>query len=84
MLNEGYLNKIKNKLYICLCEREANKDWQKNLDSIIIEFMGFPDEQKTINYYIIMYKLNACRYLSFEYFRKTIFDVMNLLGRGEQ
>ena len=80
-MREGYYNKLKNRLFGCLCEREAEREWEANLDSILVELMGMSEEQKTINFYIIYYKLSSCRYLSFKYFRKTIFEVMNLLGR---
>ena len=78
---EAYYAKLKNRLFGCLCEREAGREWEKNLDSILIELYGIPDDQRTINYYRVFYKLSACRFLNFETFLKTIFDVMNLLGR---
>ena len=34
---EGYTNKLKNKLFGLLCEFEKNREWEKFLDSIIIE-----------------------------------------------
>lgn len=78
---EGYSNKLKNRLFGLLCEREKNRDWEKFLDSILIELMGYPEEEKTINYYSIFYKLSSLRFLSYEYFRTTIFDCMSLIGR---
>jgi hypothetical protein len=33
-----------------------------------------------INYWALIGKLSALRYLSYEYFRKTIFECMNLIG----
>lgn len=80
-IQEAYDNKLKNKLFGLLCEREKNRDWEKFLDSIIIELMGYSDEQKTINYYILMSKLSALRYLRYDYFRTVIFDCMNLVGK---
>lgn len=82
-MKEGYNNKLKNKLYGLLCEREKNREWEKFLDSILIELYGFPDRKKTINYYILYYKLSSLRYLKYEYFRSTIFDCMTLLGKNE-
>ena len=76
---EGYKNKVKNKLFSCLCERESGSSWETLLDSIIIEWMGLPEASRTIDYYMISHKLMSCRYLSYKYFRKTIFDIMNLL-----
>lgn len=82
LVAEGYINKMKNRLYGCLCEYEKNGEWESYLDNILIEFMGLPEENKTIHYYTIFYKLSSCRYLSYKYFRKTIFDVMSLLSKG--
>ena len=78
----GYNNKLKNKLFGLLCEFEKNREWEKFLDSIIIELMGVPEEDRTINYYILMYKLSSLRYLRYEYFRSTIFDCMTLVSKG--
>ena len=79
---EGYNNKLKNKLFGLLCEYEKGREWEKFLDSILIELLGFEEERKTINYYILYYKLSSLRYLSSKYFRTTIFDCMDLLGKG--
>lgn len=80
-INEGYKNKIKNKLFGLLCEFEKNGEWESFLDSIEIELLGFPEEEKTINYLTLYYKISSLRFLRYEYFRKTIFDCMNLLSR---
>ncbi len=77
----AYENKLKNKLFGLLCEREKEREWEKFLDSILIELMGYTEEQKTINYYILFYKLSSLRYLSYNYFRTTIFDCMTLISR---
>lgn len=79
---EGYNNKLKNKLFGLLCEFEKNREWERFLDSIIIELMGIPEDERTINYYILMYKLSSLRYLRYEYFRSTIFDCMTLISKG--
>lgn len=78
---EGYQNKLKNKLFGLLCEREKDREWEKFLDSIVIELMGYPEEQKTINYYILFYKVSSLRYLRYDYFRSTIFDCMTLVSK---
>lgn len=81
MIKEGCDNKLKSKLYGLLCEREKDREWEKFLDSILIELLGYPEEQKTINYYMLFYKLSSLRYLRYDYFRSTIFDAMNLVGK---
>ena len=78
-IQEAYNNKLKNKMFGLLCEFEKGREWEKFLDSILIELLGYSEEEKTINYYILYYKLSSLRYLKYEYFRTTIFDCMNLL-----
>lgn len=80
-LQEAYNNKLKSKLFGLLCEREKGRDWEKFLDSILIELMGYSEESKTINYYILFHKLSTLKYLKYEYFRGTIFDCMDLISR---
>ena len=80
-IQEAYNNKLKSKLFGLLCEREKGRDWEKFLDSILIELMGYSEESKTINYYILFYKLTSLRYLRYEYFRSTIFDCMELISK---
>ena len=82
-VQEGYENKLKNKLFGLLCEYEKNGDWEPFLDSIMIELQGYPEDKKTINYLILCNKIGALRYLRYEYFRKTIFDCMNLISKGD-
>ena len=79
---EGYNNKLKSKLFGLLCEFEKGGEWEKFLDSIIIEFLGFPEESRTINYYILLSKISSLRYLRYEYFRSTVFSCMSLLGKN--
>ena len=80
---EAYNNKLKSKLYGLLCEYERGRDWQGFLDSILIELEGFDIEERTIDYYSLYHKLSSLKYLNYTYFRKTIFDCMSLLSRGE-
>lgn len=78
---EGYNNNLKNRLFGLLCEREKNREWEKFLDSILVELMGYPEESKTINYYRLYTKVSTLRYLNYEYFRTTVFDCMSLLSK---
>lgn len=81
-IQEGYNNKLKNKLFGLLCEFEKNRDWEKFLDSILTELIGVPEKSRTINFYTLYYKISSLRYLKYEYFRTTIFDAMSLLTKG--
>lgn len=75
---EGYRNKLKGRLYGLLCEKEKNGEWEKFLDSIIIELKGLGSN--SINWWPLIGKLSSLRYLSYDYFRKTVFECMNLVG----
>ena len=74
---EGYKNKLTGRLYGVLCEKEKNGDWEKFLDSILIELRGLGPN--SINYWTLIGKLSTLKYLNYEYFRKTIFECMNLV-----
>lgn len=80
-VKDAYNNKLKSKLFGLLCEREKGRDWEKFLDSILIELSGYPEEEKTINYYTLYYKLATLKYLRYEYFRGVIFDCMDLISK---
>lgn len=80
-IKEAYNNKLKSKLFGLLCEREKGREWEKFLDSILVELMGYSEESKTINYYTLFYKLSTLRYLRYEYFRSAIFDCMELISK---
>ena len=55
-VKEAYNNKLKSKLFGLLCEREKGREWEKFLDSILIELLGYSEESQTINQYILFYK----------------------------
>ena len=80
-MREGYNNQLRNKLFGLLCEYEKDGEWEKFLDSILLELMGFGEEERTINYYRLWFKLSSLKYLRYEYFRKTIFDAMSLISK---
>ena len=80
---ESYKEKMKNKLFGLLRERERGGEWEKYLDIILIELAGYNESSKTIEYYTLFYKLSMLRFLSFKYYRKTIFECMNLFDRVE-
>ena len=75
---DGYRNKLKGRLYGLLCEKEKNGEWEKFLDSILIELKGLGSN--SINWWPLIGKLSSLRYLSYDYFRKIVFECMNLVG----
>ena len=80
-VKDALSERLKSQLYGLLCEYEKDRDWVAFLDSIIIELMGFPEEEKTPSYYVLFHKVSSLRYLSYKYFRTTIFDCMNLISK---
>ena len=78
---DGYKNKLKGRLYGLLCEREKDGEWEKLLNSIIIELYGL--NGNSINWWKLIGKVNMLRLLSYERFRGVIFECMNLVGNLE-
>lgn len=46
-VKEAYKEKMKKRLYGLLREREKDGEWEKFLDTILIELLGYQDESKT-------------------------------------
>ena len=82
-VTSAYKNKLKNKLFALLCEREKNGEWESFLNNLYIEIFGNKNFLRTINYLELQAKMGALRYLDYPYFRSTIFDCMSLLGDDE-
>lgn len=81
IIRQAYRDKLKNRLYGLLCEREKEGEWEKFLDSLLIELYEFDDNQKTINYYRLIEKMSKMKYLRFSYFRPLVFECMNLIDK---
>ena len=80
MKNE-YNEKMRSQMFGLLCEYEKDRNWERFLDSILIELLEIDEDRKTPNYYKLYSKLSSLRYLSYKYFRTTIFDCMNLVTK---
>ena len=76
-----YNEKMRSQLFGLLCEYEKNRNWERFSDSILIELLNIDEDRKTPDYYKLYSKLSSLRYLSYKYFRTTIFDCMNLVTR---
>ena len=83
-LFKGYKNKLKDRLFGLLCEQEKGGEWKKFLETIIVELSGWEKELYSINYLMLMHKIQMLKFLSYEYFRKTIFECMNLVENLKQ
>ena len=80
-LSDEYKTRLKNRLFGLLCEYEKEREWRKYLDAILIELYGFANENRTAAYYHLVHNLSSCRFLSYEFFRSTIFDCMSLVDK---
>ena len=81
MITAEYKDKLTSRLFGLLCEYEKDREWRKFLETITIELMGFSEEDKNAEYYHLVHNLASCRYLSYDDFRSTIFDGMNVVEK---
>lgn len=72
---------LKNRLYGLLCEREKEGSWKDFLDNILLDLTVIPEEEQSYEYLMLVTKLTACKFLAYEYYRKTIFECMKLIDR---
>lgn len=79
MIYDEYHTRIKSKLYGILCEKEKNGEWEKIANNLLIELSGYSIEQKTSDYYELFSKISSLKILNYPYFRKTIFNCMDLV-----
>ena len=80
-LSKEYARNLSGRLYGLLCEFEKDGTWEKFLDSILIELIGIPEEFHTSIFYTLYYKLSTLRYVKYEYFRRNVFDSIELLKK---
>lgn len=75
-----YLAKIKNDVFKLLPLREEGAEWQKHLGTILIELNGFNGLFNQVTIISILCKLESLYQLDdFMDYRKTIFEILNLL-----
>ena len=84
-MDEKYVAKhkevYKNRLYGLLCEREKEGSWEEFLDNILLDLQKQPQAERSYEYCLLITKLVSCRYLAYKYYRKTIFECMNLIDK---
>ncbi len=84
-MDERFVDKhkevLKNRLYGLLCEREKDGSWEDFLDNILLDLNNFNEADRTYEYYVLVSKLSSCRYITYKYYRKVIFECMNLIDR---
>ena len=85
---EQNIARLTNQLWKLIPMRENNEDWQKQLDSLVLEITGL-NEIFVINGTLVslLSKLEGLKVLdvSFDLYRKTVFETISLIqefGRG--
>ncbi len=81
--------RLTNQLWKLIPMRENQEDWEKQLDTVILEFVGLNEIFVGPVYLQILSKLEGLRVktTSFELYRKTIFECISLLqelNHGDQ
>lgn len=77
---EKYVRKIKNDVFKLLPLREENLDWDKHLETILIEMSGFYSLSNEVKIITVLSKLEALKELEeFMLYRKTIFEILSTL-----
>lgn len=73
--------RLTNQLWKLIPMRENGEDWIKQIDTVILEFVGLNEIFVGPIYLQILSKLEGLRVkeTSFEFYRKTIFECISLL-----
>ena len=84
-MEENYAAKkrdnYKNKIYGLLCEREKEGSWEQFLENILLDLANIKEENRSYEYYELVSKLSFCKYLSYKYYRKILFECIRLVDR---
>lgn len=76
------VKRLTNQLWKLIPMRENEEDWQKQLDTVIIEITGINEILVLDNILLqLLSKLEGLRFVetSFELYRKTVFEAITLL-----
>jgi hypothetical protein len=80
-----YLKKIKNDIFKLLPLREEGLEWEKHLNTVMIELNGFSNLTKSDKFISVLSKLEALFLLNeFLIYRKTIFEILSILDGMEE
>ena len=76
--------RLTNQLWKLIPMREHEEDWLKQLDTVTIEIAGMSSliEEQASQFLQLLFKLEGlkeCQDISFEIYRKTVFEAINLL-----
>ena len=80
-LIETNIRRLTNQLWKLIPMRENNEDWQKQLDTVIIEIAGLNEIIAAPQLLQLLCKLEGLNIIKtqFELYRKTIFECISLL-----
>lgn len=75
------IRRLTNQLWKLIPMRENEEDWQKQLDTVILEFVGLNELFKSSAFLQTLSKLEALRIkeTDFDLYRKTIFECISLI-----
>nr|DAN15245.1 MAG TPA: hypothetical protein [Caudoviricetes sp.]DAU63167.1 MAG TPA: hypothetical protein [Caudoviricetes sp.] len=78
---EKNAQRLTNQLWKLIPMREHEEDWQKQLDTVILEIVGLDEIFIGSSFIQLLSKLEGLRKekVDFEFYRKTIFECISLL-----
>lgn len=78
-----HIQRLTNQLWKLIPMRENEEDWPKQLETVIIELVGFNEILMEERFITLLCKLEGIRLMEtdFETYRKTIFECIGLLQR---
>lgn len=77
------IRRLTNQIWKLIPMRENNEDWKKQLDTVLIEIVGLNELIEGPTFLQIISKLEGLKVkeeITFELYRKTIFECINLLS----
>ena len=75
------IRRLTNQLWKLIPMRENEEDWQKQLDTVILEFVGLNEIFIGPTFLQALSKLEALKIkeVDFEFYRKTVFECISLI-----
>ena len=75
------VQRLTNQLWKLIPMREHEENWKKQLDTVILEIAGLNEIFLSPQFIILLSKLEGLKVteVTFEFYRKTVFEVINLL-----
>lgn len=76
---------LTNQLWKLIPMRENNEDWEKQLDTVILEMVGLNEIFMGPTFLFILSKLEGLKVkgkkVDFDFYRKTVFECISLIQR---